>query len=550
MIGNKQEKLSLFLVLIFGAVLLFWNLHAIALFEPDEGRYGDIALTMIKSGDWLIPKMNHLVHIHKPPLSSWLVASSMTLLGPSEFSARLPGVLLSLLILLGVVCLGKKLFSFRVGVISALVLITSTLFLVTSRLVTTDMTLTFLTFVAMVAFLKILFTDKYKLTYFYTAFIALGLAMLTKGPVSWMITLLPLVIFCIWRRRRFHIPLIHWFLALIIFLGISLSWYLVVIASLPGSYEYFINDQLLGRIKGGMGHAHSIFYFLIVFPLGMFPWSLFLPSSVIWNLKTTKESKDERDKILFFLLWFLVPFICFSLITTKLSTYVVPLFIPAAILLGKFWEAIDSGEVDLTKPLRVIFWFFSVIYTVFAIAALVFISIRPKFVEGIPPWGIGLAVAFFLAISICNIFLLRKKEFKKLFRFQILAMFGISIIGFSFLPYLHFKNMKVFVQKANELRAPDDILIMYHRYYASMPFYANERVTSVGTLRETQFETKANVDKYVIPEAHFLWKFIEGPNRIFALSTYKHFKEAKAQTEHPLYEILRRGKYILFSNQE
>ena len=50
---------------------------------PDEGRYADISRWMLVSGDWLVPRLNGLPFFHKPPLTYWLQAASMALLGVS-----------------------------------------------------------------------------------------------------------------------------------------------------------------------------------------------------------------------------------------------------------------------------------------------------------------------------------------------------------------------------------------------------------------------------------------------------------------------------------
>ena len=193
-----------FLILSFlaaAATILFWNLNRVPLFDPDEGRYSDMALTMLKTGDWLTPRMNYITHLHKPPLSNWLVASSFKYLGASEGSARLPSVLLSLLLLLGMIRLGKFLFDFETGLYSAWILLTSTLYLATSRLVTTDMTLCFLTFSAMACFAHLFFDSRHRHFYFYSGILCLALGMLTKGPVAWMITLTPILAFALWKKR-------------------------------------------------------------------------------------------------------------------------------------------------------------------------------------------------------------------------------------------------------------------------------------------------------------------------------------------------------------
>lgn len=59
------------LLIVSACAILFWNLGKISLFDPDEGRYADMTLEMQKSGDWLVPHMNGIPHLHKPPFAMW-----------------------------------------------------------------------------------------------------------------------------------------------------------------------------------------------------------------------------------------------------------------------------------------------------------------------------------------------------------------------------------------------------------------------------------------------------------------------------------------------
>ena len=65
-----------------------WRPWARPLFNPDEGRYAEIPREMLSGGDWVIPHLNGLDYIEKPPLQFWATALSYRLLGPSEFAAR------------------------------------------------------------------------------------------------------------------------------------------------------------------------------------------------------------------------------------------------------------------------------------------------------------------------------------------------------------------------------------------------------------------------------------------------------------------------------
>jgi len=73
---------------ILGTVVWFALLGQRPLFDPDEGRYAEIPREMLSGGDWVIPHLNALVYLEKPPLQYWLTAFALRGLGQSEFSAR------------------------------------------------------------------------------------------------------------------------------------------------------------------------------------------------------------------------------------------------------------------------------------------------------------------------------------------------------------------------------------------------------------------------------------------------------------------------------
>ena len=72
-----------------GTVVWFALLAGRPLYDPDEGRYAEIPREMLSGGDWVIPHLNGLAYIEKPPLQYWATAISYRLLGTSEFAARL-----------------------------------------------------------------------------------------------------------------------------------------------------------------------------------------------------------------------------------------------------------------------------------------------------------------------------------------------------------------------------------------------------------------------------------------------------------------------------
>ena len=68
------------------------------IWDPDEGRYTNVALNMLDSGDWLNPRRNDEVgHWTKPPMTYWAIASSVAVFGQNPWAARLPAALAYLL---------------------------------------------------------------------------------------------------------------------------------------------------------------------------------------------------------------------------------------------------------------------------------------------------------------------------------------------------------------------------------------------------------------------------------------------------------------------
>ncbi len=63
------------------------------LFDADEGRYATVARTMWATGDWVVPRLDDMPFMDKPPLVYWIQATCYTVFGPSAFFARLPTVL-------------------------------------------------------------------------------------------------------------------------------------------------------------------------------------------------------------------------------------------------------------------------------------------------------------------------------------------------------------------------------------------------------------------------------------------------------------------------
>ncbi|MGH8012029.1 MAG: ArnT family glycosyltransferase, partial [Candidatus Binataceae bacterium] len=256
-----------------GGLIFFYNLGAYGLWEPDEARYAEIAREMLATHNFIVPHLNYVDYVEKPPLLYWLTAASMRLFGLNEFAARLPDAIAAMAGLIATFFFTLKAFDRRRALMAGVILATSGLYVVMAQVLTTDMLLTALLTVALFA----LFLHWRKGgAWCWLMYAAMGLAILAKGPVGAAIPLLVGLVFLWWERdlkgaiRRFHIiP------GILLTAAISLPWFVAITARVPGYFAfYLIGENVLRFLQPGYSHSEPFYYYVPVIALGMLPWTL------------------------------------------------------------------------------------------------------------------------------------------------------------------------------------------------------------------------------------------------------------------------------------
>src|SRR5215470_16555895 len=83
----QSSAVQLTSLLALSSAIFFFHLGSYGLWEPDEARYAEIAREMLASGNFVVPHLNYVVYVEKPPLLYWISAAWMAVLGANEFSA-------------------------------------------------------------------------------------------------------------------------------------------------------------------------------------------------------------------------------------------------------------------------------------------------------------------------------------------------------------------------------------------------------------------------------------------------------------------------------
>ena len=307
--------------------------------DRTEAHYGNIARLMVETGDWITPQFSLNVPFWgKPPLSTWLSAVAMKLLGINEFASRIPSFLLAMIVLVLVRSLAARQQGRDAALASMVVLMSCPFFFVCSGAVMTDPSLLMATTLCMVAFWQsIISTGRTGRLWGYAFFVGLAIGLLAKGPVAVVLTVLPIVAWVLWQRKWTEVwRRLPWISGLILSLILSAPWYWLAELKTPGFLDYFLVGEHWKRFtvpgwKGDLyGAAHlrprgTIWLYGLACAL---PWSLILPVQFLTarfrNRRTPCRRSEEDGWIPYLVVWMLAPMVFFTLAGNILWTYVLP----------------------------------------------------------------------------------------------------------------------------------------------------------------------------------------------------------------------------------
>jgi 4-amino-4-deoxy-L-arabinose transferase-like glycosyltransferase len=176
----------------------------------------------------------------------------------------------------------------------------------------------------------------------------MGLATITKGPVGFLLPLLSILAYQALRGRVSELKHLRWGLGVAVFLVVALPWFIAVSLRHPDFPRYALWEESLRRFATGSARrGGSVFYYVPVFLLGLFPWSFFLLFAG-WNRwRRWRELRQEAHKpALFLLAWGAVIFVFFSISQSKLPGYFLPAVVPLSILMAVAWAEVGAAGAE------------------------------------------------------------------------------------------------------------------------------------------------------------------------------------------------------------
>ena len=345
-----NSRLGHYLILaLVGTILCFFNLGTPSLWDIDEGNNAEAAREMLESENWTIPTFNYQLRVDKPALLYWLQIGAYRLFGINEFAARFPSATAALLTLLLTYELARRMFGKNTGLLAGIILASSPAFCAAAHFANPDALLNACT---VLTFLIFWIGMKAGRGWWYVSLgVGTGLAMLAKGPVGLILpgSAAGLYLLSSGRLKPFCKKEIVWsFLA---FAMVAFPWYILVSVDTKISFlRGFIMTHNVGRFLNTMeNHRGPIFYYPIVLAAGFAIWSVFL-GQAIWFASGSRARSDvittEDSQYRYLWCWIAVYFVFFSVSSTKLPNYILPIYAPIAIMIGRFLERWRSGAIQ------------------------------------------------------------------------------------------------------------------------------------------------------------------------------------------------------------
>lgn len=331
------------LVLLLAVLLFGTRLDGIDLWAPDEPRYAQVAeeIRAFESGPTglVLLSLNGQPYDQKPPLYFWLAALAGAPGGRvTETAARLPSAIAGAALAGLLLVFGRRLVGGGPATVGAALLVTSALFAHVARRAQLDVVLTLFESLALAAFWRLDHGEGKRRTNLALLHASMGLGVLTKGPVGFLVPAAVIAAFLAWEGRLREIRKAFPLRALALSLLPAVAW--IALATLLGPEGFFhgaVVDNLYGRFFLGTSKVNPWYYYFGAFPADFLPWTLLWPLVFLVARREifAPGAPDEPRRAWRFLLaWVGATFVFFSVSSGKRDLYLLTCYPAAALLCG------------------------------------------------------------------------------------------------------------------------------------------------------------------------------------------------------------------------
>lgn len=358
----KSGKNPYLIISIVGSVFFMSWLGGVHLFDWDEINFAEMSREMVLSGNYTGVTIDFQPFYQKPPLFFWLQVLAMHIFGINEFAARFPNAVFGVATLLLLFHLGKKHFDSTTGWLWAGTYFGSVLPFLYFKSGIIDPVFNLFIFLGIYFIIRFhwqktgIFPEggnkKKNYKHILLAGLFIGLAILTKGPVAYLIVVLVLGVYWLFQRFRMYINIPEFLLFSLSAAVVTLAWFgLETLVNGPDFVIEFTRYQYRLLSTPDAGHKGFPLYHAVVLLVGCFPASIFMIKS--FSRKDGGETAGlERDFSFWMKILFWTVLILFSIVQSKIVHYSSLAYFPLTFLAASVIRKIISGQVSFTSGMQ------------------------------------------------------------------------------------------------------------------------------------------------------------------------------------------------------
>lgn len=494
------------LIAIVSSLLFIPFLGQVHLFDWDEINFAECAREMIVSKDYLRMQIDFQPFYEKPPLFIWLQVLSMQMFGINEFAARFPNAIVGVLTLLSLFYVGKKVANEKMALWWVLIYAASWLphFYFKSGII--DPTFNLFIFLAFFQVYS-LRQNAHKLLHVLLAGVFIGLAVLTKGPVAILVSVLSFGVYILIHRGAKGY---HWSQLLgIAFVALSVTsiWFGIELIQNGSTFlKEFLTYQAGLFSQNIADHAEPWYYHPIVLLIGCFPASLFLFQ---YSLKrnTNRDATSEFSRWMWILFW--VVLILFSIVKTKIVHYSSLCYFPLSFLAAQQLYRLSENQTQLKKGIRIALLFLGSVWAILLIAIPLVGLYKDKLIPYIQdpfavanlqanvPWSLAesaFGIVYLILIWV-SVFMMRRQFRKGLIILLTVQVIMIQITILHFTPKIEGYSQRAAIEFYESKQGQDVyVQVLGFRSYAHL-FYTQKHPSLNPKYHQENWLINGAVDK-------------------------------------------------------
>lgn len=338
---------------LLGALFFLPFLGAAHLFDWDEINFAEISREMLLTGEYTRVYVNFEPFFQKPPFFFWLQAGAMALFGVGEFAARFPNAVCGIITLPLLFLIGQRLKGTRFGLLWAGAYFGSVLPFLYFKSGIIDPWFNLFIFLGLYYFVLAYWKRdgfegiallKSAWWYLFLGGFWIGMGILTKGPVAYLIPVLTFGVYWVYQRFRFYVTVPQFLFFSLSASLVTLLWLGVeVLRNGPDFLIEFTVYQYRLFSTPDAGHKGFPGYHFVVLLLGCFPASIFALRAFFKLPEERYGYQQDFRRWMKYLFW--VVLILFSIVQSKIVHYSSLCYFPLTYLAALSVEHLMDGKI-------------------------------------------------------------------------------------------------------------------------------------------------------------------------------------------------------------